>query len=188
VKQLDSPRLSTVRAKMAELQVEKARLKADGAVIRSRIQNAPHPGNEHERRVKEILGETPVAVELSDADQLRSLQRKIETIDAALAVLDAEFQKELRIVNNDLVVSVRPEIKRLGSKFADAFRDLHAAHLEFDDYIDDLENVGASVGQFRIRPNGLSHPKDLSGSYAYGLKEFIDLGFFQKSNMPKVLR
>jgi hypothetical protein len=95
---------------------------------------------------------------------------------------------ETRYANNKLIESVSPEITRLGKKFADAFRDLHAAHLEFDDYIDGLEDVGASVGQFRIRPNGLSHPKDLSGSYAYGLKEFIDSGFFQKSNMPKVLK
>jgi hypothetical protein len=183
-----SPRIPLLRAKRAELHVEKAQKIAECAIIRQRTAEEPNPGNAHDRRVAEILGEKPVAVSLPDTDKLRVLQQEIEAINAAISILDSEIQKETRIANNKLIESVSPELTRLGNAFAKAFADLHAAHLEFDDYIDDLENVGASVGQFRIRPNGLSHPKDLSGSYAYGLAEFIDSGFFSKSNMPKVLK
>jgi hypothetical protein len=109
-------------------------------------------------------------------------------INGGVSLLDGEILKDTRVANNRLLDSVMPEIVRLGNNFAKAFADLHARHLEFDQYIDLLEEVGASVGSFRIRPNGLSHPKDLSGSYAYGLQEFIEAGFFSRSNLPKVLK
>jgi hypothetical protein len=183
-----STRLVQLRQKRAERHVIISNLKSQCAVIVARLQDAPNPGNEREIRLREILGEPPIAASLSDQDQLTALRKELESQNAAVSIIDKEILTETRYANNKLIESVSPEITRLGKKFADAFRDLHAAHLEFDDYIDGLEDVGASVGQFRIRPNGLSHPKDLSGSYAYGLKEFIDSGFFQKSNMPKVLK
>jgi hypothetical protein len=124
----------------------------------------------------------------SDPERLTQLLRELEDLNIAEKIVEGTTQTETRLAGNKLIEFASVEITRLGKKFADAFRDLHAAHLDFDDYIDGLEDVGASVGQFRIRPNGLSHPKDLSGSYAYGLKEFIDSGFFSKSNMPKALR
>jgi hypothetical protein len=124
----------------------------------------------------------------ADTERFTQLLRELDDLNIAEKIVDSAIQTETRLAGNKLIESVTPEITRLGKKFADAFHELHAAHLEFDEYVDGLEDVGASVGQFRIRPNGLSHPKDLSGSYAYGLKEFIDSGFFSKANMPKVLR
>jgi hypothetical protein len=183
-----STRLVQLRQKRAERHVIISNLKSQCAVIVARLQDAPNPGNEREIRLREILGEPPIAVSLSDPDQLTALRKELESQNAAVSIIDQEILIETRYANNRLIESVSSEISRLGKKFADAFRDLHQAHLDFDEYIDGLEDVGANVGQFRIRPNGLSHPKDSSGSYAYGLKEFIDSGLFSKSNMPKVLR
>jgi hypothetical protein len=124
----------------------------------------------------------------ADTDRLPVLLRELEDLNIADNIVNGQIQAESRLAGNKLIESVRPEIMRLGSKFANAFRDLHAAHLEWDDYIDSLEEAGASVGVFRIRPNGLSHPKDMSGSYAYGLREFVDSGFFAARDLPKVLK
>jgi hypothetical protein len=124
----------------------------------------------------------------ADTERLPVLLRELEDLNIADSIVNGQIQTETRLAGNKLIESARPEITRLGSKFANAFRDLHAAHLEWDDYIDSLEEAGASVGVFRIRPNGLSHPKDKSGSYAYGLKEFIDSGFFIARDLPKVLK
>jgi hypothetical protein len=138
--------------------------------------------------VRRILGEEPVAVVPPDTARLAFLLTELEDLNAAMSTIDAAILTETRIANNKLIDSVRPEIARLGNNFAKAFVDLHAAHLAFDEYTDSLEDAGASVGQFRMRPNGLSHPKDLSGAYAYGLKEFIDSGFLNNSNLPKVFK
>ena len=121
---------------------------------------------------------------VADKTARQQVKNKLAAADFRLLKLP----KELRLANNRLIDSVRPEITGLGNEFAKAFANLHARHLDFDQYIDDLESVGASVGQFRIRPNGLLHPRDLSGGHAYGLNEFIDAGFFSKSNMPKALK
>lgn len=124
----------------------------------------------------------------ADTERLPALLRELDDLNIADSMINSQIQTEERLAGNKLIDSVRPEITRLGSKFANAFRDLHSAHLEWDEYLDSLEDAGASVGVFRIRPNGLSHPKDMSGSYAYGLKEFIDLGFFAARDTPKVLK
>jgi division protein CdvB (Snf7/Vps24/ESCRT-III family) len=183
-----SARLPQLKQKKAEIHVKITNIKSQCAVIRARMQDSPSPGNEHEIRLREILGETPVAMSLPDPDQLRALQKQLEALNAAVSTIDREMLTETRYANNAFLESVRSEINRLGNAFANAFADLHSRHLEYDQFIDSLEDVGASVGQFRIRPNGLSHPKDLSGSYAYGLREFIDAGFFSQSNLPKALR
>jgi hypothetical protein len=183
-----SARLPTLRTKQAELHVENAQNIAQCAIIRQRMAEATDPGNEHQRRVAEILGEKPVAGKLADADQLLALQKKIEARKAAIAILDAEIQKEERLAGNALIDSVMPEIKKRGSAFAKACLDTHAADLGFDEYLDELEESGANVGQFRIRLNGMGHPRDLSGSYFYSLTEFINAGYSSTSNMPKVLR
>jgi hypothetical protein len=124
----------------------------------------------------------------ADPERLAQLLSELEDLDVAVKIVEGHIQTETRLASNKLIDSVRPEITRLGQKFANAYRDLHTANLDFDEYIDALEDAGASVGVFRIRPNGLSHPKDMSGSYAYGLKEFVDLGFFSTQYFPKVLK
>jgi hypothetical protein len=190
IQNLDSyrERLPQLRTKRAELHVENTQDKAQCAIIRQRMAEAPDPGNANERRVAEILGNQPVAVELPDAEQLLALQKKIEARNAAISILDSEIQKEERLASNALIESVMPEIKRRGTAFAKSCADMHGADLAFDEYLDELEGAGANVGQFRIRLNGMGSPRDLSGSYAFGLNEFIDAGYFFKSNMPKVLR
>jgi hypothetical protein len=122
---------------------------------------------------------------LPDTEQLIANHRELEDLYAADARNDAKKVKEEREANIRLIESVKPELTRLGNKWANAFLECHGAHLDFDNFIDALEDAGASVGQFRIRPNGLSHPKDRSGNYFYALQEFVDSGFLKTSNMPK---
>jgi hypothetical protein len=124
----------------------------------------------------------------SDIERLPVLLRELEDLNVADAIVFGQTQTEERLAGNNLIDSVKPEITQRGQNFAKAFLALHAAHLEWDDYIDSLEEAGASVGAFRIRPNGLSHPRDRSGSYAYGLKDFIDAGLFTARDLPKVLK
>jgi hypothetical protein len=69
---LDSfnPRLVQLRKKKNGLHVEIQNRKAECAVVRARMQKTPDPGNEHEVRLREILGEAPVNVRLPDANRL----------------------------------------------------------------------------------------------------------------------
>jgi hypothetical protein len=123
-----------------------------------------------------------------DAERLPQAQREIEDLDVAVKFIDGQIQTETRIACNKLYEAVKSEVTRLGSIFAKAFLALHAAHLEFDQYVDKLEDAGGNTSTLRIRPNGLSHPRDLSGGYWYGLRDFIDAGFFSKSDLPKVFK
>jgi hypothetical protein len=123
---------------------------------------------------------TPASIEL-----LPQVQRELEDLGAALGIVNGEIQTEERIAGNKQYEAVKPEVDRLGKKFADAFLALRTAHLEFDSFVNELEDAGGNVSTLRIRPNGLSHPRDSSGNYFYGLQEFVDAGFFS-SDMAKV--
>jgi hypothetical protein len=122
----------------------------------------------------------------ADPEHLTQLLRELEDLNMAANIVEGAIQTETRIAGNKLYEAVKPDVARLGKKFADAFRDLHTAHLEFDRFVDKLEDAGGNVSTLRIRPNGLSSPADRSSSYMYGLLEFIDAGFSSKSDMPKV--
>jgi hypothetical protein len=124
----------------------------------------------------------------ADEGQLSDNLRKLGDLNTALSIVSGTTQTEERIAGNKQYEAVKPEVDRLGRKFAEAFRDLHAAHLEFDEYVSRLEDAGGNVSALRIRPNGLSAPSDRSSSYYYGMVEFIDAGFFSKGDMPKAFR
>jgi hypothetical protein len=124
----------------------------------------------------------------ADPERLTQLFRELDDLNIADKIVDGTIQTETRLASNKLIETVSDEIQRLGNKFGKAFVDLHSASLEYDRFIDSLEETGANVGQFRIRPNGSSHPTDRSGNFFYAIKEFIDSKFLSQSDMPKVLR
>jgi hypothetical protein len=182
-----SPRLKTLRSKRADIHIEIQNKRTECAVIRARMQKTPDPGNEHDVRLRKILGEEPVTVRLPDADRLKELLTELDALNAAMGTVDAAILNETRIAGNKLLEAVKPEVTRLGSNFAKAFLALHEAHLQFDQYVSSLEDAGGNVSTLRIRPNGLSHPTDRSSAYFYGVREFIDAKFLSKNDMPKVL-
>jgi hypothetical protein len=179
--------LPEMRTKRAEFHIQQSKLRTDCAIIRKRLQASPsNASNEQENKVRQLLGKPPLAETLSDLDQLKANQNELEIIGDAISTLDAEILKRSRGASNKMIEFATPELNRRGSAFANAFDTLRAKHLEYDDFLDSLENAGASIGQFRLKPNGLDHPKQLSGNYFYGLEEFAHHGFFSKSTLQKV--
>jgi hypothetical protein len=124
----------------------------------------------------------------ADPERLTQLLRELDDLNIAEKIVEGTIQTETRHAGFKLIESSGGEIQRLGNKFGKAFVDLHTASFEYDRYIDSLEETGANVGQYRIRPNGLSHPADRSGNFFYAITEFIDSKFLSQSDMPKVLR
>jgi hypothetical protein len=182
-----SPRRSVLRSKRAELFVNINNLKSQCAVIRARMQDSPSPGNLHENRLRQILGEAPVVVSLPDPEQLRTLQKELEILNAAVSTIDAAILAETRIASNKMREAVKPEVTRLGNKFAKAFLALRDEHLEYVEFVEKLDEAGGNVSAIRITPNGLSDPRDRSSNYQYGLREFAEAGFISHSVVRKVI-
>jgi hypothetical protein len=182
-----SPRLPMLRGKKAELHVNISDLKAQCSVIRARMQDSPSPGTESENRLRQILGEKPVVVSLPDPEQLRTLQKELEVLNAAVSIIDTAILAETRTASNLLLEAVRPEINRLGSKFAKAFLALRSEHLEYVELVDKIDDAGGNISALRITPVGLSDPRDRSGNYSYAMREFAEAGFISKSLAPKAI-
>jgi hypothetical protein len=181
-----SDTLKLHKVKKTELNLEKSSLARACAVIRARMQqDSANASNAHENKVRQLLGQPTVTESLSDRDQLQANLEKLEVINAAICTLDAKILKQSGLASAKLIDSQKEEIRRRGNKWAKAFVDVHTAHSDFEELIDALEDAGASVGMLRIRPNGLSHPKDRSGNYYYALTEFIDSGFLSKGELQK---
>ena len=188
IPQLDtfSDTLKLLKIKRTELNLEKSSLVACCSVIRARMQqDSANASNAHENKVRQLLGQPTVTESLSDRDQLQANLEKLEVINAAICTLDAEILKQSGLASTKLIESQSEEIKRRGNRWAKAYVDVQPAHLDYEELIDTLEDAGASVGHLRIRPNGLSHPKDRSGNYYYALSEFIDSGFLSKGELQK---
>jgi hypothetical protein len=182
------PRISELEGKRYALQIEKNAKVAEAAIIRARIQESPSAGNAAENRVRAILGE-PVSPDVPpDMLRLDALLRELNDMNKALGILDANIQKERVVASRLVLAAVKSDVATLGKAFAKAFLDLHTCHLGYNKFIDSLEDVGVSVSALRVCPNGLGFPTDLSGTYMYGVCEFIEAGYLEKSQMPKVLR
>jgi hypothetical protein len=151
------------------------------------MQDAPNPGNEHENRLREILGEKPVVASLPDPEELRALQRELEVLNAAVSTIDAAILTETRFSSNRMLEAVKPEITRLGNQFAKAFLALRSEHLEYVELVDKIDDAGGNVSALRITPAGLSDPRDGCGNYSYGLREFAEAGFISHSVVPKAI-
>jgi hypothetical protein len=182
-----STRLPQLRQNRADLLVSISGLKSQCAIIRARLQDSPNPGNEVDRRLSAILGEIPAVVSLPDHKQLGVFQKELEILNAAVSAIDSEIQKESRYASSRMLEDVKPEIVRRGSEFAKAFLALRDKHLAFNEFTDLIEETGCSVSAIRIRPAGLSDPKDQCGSYPYGLREFAEAGYISHSVAPKVI-
>jgi hypothetical protein len=151
------------------------------------MQDTPSQGNLHENRVRQILGETPVVESLSDPDQLRALQKELEVLNDAVSTIDAAILAETRTASDKLLDAVRPEVNRLGSKFAQAFLALRSEHREYIEFVDKLDDAGGNVSALRITPAGLNDPRESCANYSYALREFAEAGYVSHSVVPKAI-
>lgn len=124
----------------------------------------------------------------ASVERLSQEQRELDALYLARGIADGKIHTEERLANNKLLESVKPELHLIGSKWAKAFVDTRTAHLEYDEFLDRLEDAGANVGPLRMRPNGLSHPNDASGNYFFALQEFVEAGFLLKSELSKAFK
>ena len=183
-----NPRIGELEAKRTPLHAEKSAKVAEAAIIRARIQQSPSSGNAAENRVRAILGEAPLPDAAPDMSRLEQLLLELNDLNKAIAIIESKIREEKIVASRMVLDAVKPDVGRLGTTFAKAFLELHAAHLGFNKFIDAIEDVGVSVTALRLCPNGVGFPTDLSGQYMYGIRDFIDAGFLQKSDMPKVLQ
>jgi hypothetical protein len=121
---------------------------------------------------------------LHDAESLTQMQHELEDLDVAVKTIDGKIQNETRLASNKLLEAVKPELLQRGSKYANAFLALRCEHFEYNQFVDAIEDAGGNISTLRLTPNGLSDPRDASGSYAYGLREFVEAGFLPKSVVP----
>jgi hypothetical protein len=184
-----SPRLSQLRTKQSTLQVEATAKRAEAAIIRARIQNAPSNGNAAENRVRAILGEAPIPDSAPDMPRLQTLLLELQDMNSAIGILDGAIQEEKRNASRLVCDSVKPEVDRLGKKFATAYLDLYNANCEYSNFLDQVENTGASISSLgRVWPASLGSCRDRSGPFHYTMREFVDAGYLSKSEVPEAVR
>jgi hypothetical protein len=123
-----------------------------------------------------------------DQERLWQLQREIEDYAAADGRVDGEERKEIRAASIKLCESVAPEHTRLAKVVANDVIALHTSYLNYLAFVQSVQDTGATTSSLNIvTPTPLGNPRDLSGMFFYTLREYIDAGFLNKSDMPKAL-
>ena len=123
-----------------------------------------------------------------DRERLWQLQREIEDYTGADGRVDGEIQKEIRAASVMLCDSVAAEHTRLVKVVANGVIALHTSYSHYLDFVDRVQDTGATTSSLNVvTPTYLGNPRDLSGMFAYVLREYIDTGFLKQSDMPKAL-
>jgi hypothetical protein len=122
-----------------------------------------------------------------DEDFLTQTLRKLGDVIVASEIVGSTIQTEERIAGNKQREAVQPEIDRLGNIFGKAFLATRDAHIEYETFVNQLEDAGGNVSVLRISPAGLVNPSERNSPYAYGLRELSEAGFLPKTDVPKVL-
>jgi hypothetical protein len=183
------PRIAELEGKRNKLQTEKTAKVAEAAIVRARIQESPSTGNAADNRVRAILGEPLIPDTAPDMPRLQQLLTELQDINSALAILDNEIRNQRGIGSRLVCEAVKPDVTKRANAFAKAFLDLHAAHLEYDRYLDEVENAGTSISSLnRVSPNYLGSSRDPCGGYHYSMRDFVDAGIIARSDMPKEIR
>jgi hypothetical protein len=183
------PRIVELVSKRNILQAQKAAKVSEAAIIRARIQNAPSNGNEDENRVRAILGEAPVPTTAPDMERLDELLKDIHALNSAIGILDNEIHNQRNIGSRLVCEAIQPEVTKRAKAFAKALIDLHAANIEYDSYLDEVENTGTNISSLnRIFLSYLGSARDPCGAYHYSMRDFVDAGYLERSEMPKAIR
>jgi hypothetical protein len=173
------------------IQAKATAMKAECAMLRARLQNAPSNGNASDNRVREILGEAPLADTAPDVVRLDQLLRELQAVNSAVGILDHQIYNE-RIIGSKLVcesVPVKSEVTKRGKAFAQALIALHAAHTAYDAFLDEVENSGTNISSLnRIHLSRIGSPRDPSGAYHYSLMDFVDSKVISREELPKEIR
>jgi hypothetical protein len=173
-----------------ELSLSMAPLTARASVLRAeeREQRIDDNNPTDNNRVRALTGE-PLIVEASGKSELDAVLLSLQDRNAARNRLGTIIRNQKAIASRLVCDEVRPEVTRLGKLFANAFLALHAAQHEYHSYLDQVENTGASIASLpNVFISGLGSARDLSGTFMYAMKDFIEAGFLQKADMPKVLQ
>lgn len=183
-----NPRLAELEAKRNSLQAQRTAKVAEAALMRARIQESPNAGNAAENKVRAILGEPLLPAAAPDMQRLEELLVELSTLNAALGKLDGLIEKEKSIASRVVCEQVKPEVSRLGKKFAKALIDLHGAQNEYHALLERVQDTGAAIGSLpHVFISGLGSARDRSGMYSYAIKDFIEAGYLSKSDMPRAL-
>jgi hypothetical protein len=186
----NTPRLIELVSKRNAEQVEKTTMIAEIANMRARMATeSSGAGNAAENRVRAILGEAVQPDTTPDISKLEAMLQELNIRNRTIAILDDLITTEKAAASRLLCKAEKPEVDKRGKAFARAFVELHAAQLEYHDYLDRIQDTGASIGSLpNVFISGLGNAKDRSGQYWYGMKDFIGAGYLSPSDKPKELQ
>jgi hypothetical protein len=183
------PRIAELESKRNKLQTDRTAKVAEAAIIRARIQEAPDTGNAADNRVREILGEAPLADSAPDMPRLEQLLIELNDLNRALGILDNEIRNQKNIGSRMVCEAVKADVTKRAQAFAQALIDLHAANIEYDRYLDEIENTGTNISSLnRVFLSYIGGAHDPCGGYHYSLRDFVDAGVITRSEMPKEIR
>ena len=171
------------------LHVEGAAIRAEVATINARMRDTPNPGTAVANRIRAKLGQALLPDTEPDLEMIKKLRINLHDVNSAIAILDSEIEKEKVIASRLVCKAVKSEVDRLGKSFAAAFASVYFSHSEYIEFLDKVEDTGASVASLgRVWPSALGHPRDKSGAYYYGFKEFLEGGLIEKNAIPQAIR
>ncbi|MGY3588518.1 FtsZ-binding cell division protein ZapB [Bradyrhizobium sp. USDA 4341] len=184
-----NPRIAELENKRNSLQAEKTAKVAEAAIIRARIQTAPSNGNAADNRVRSILGQAPLPDADPDMPRLDKLLLELSDLNKAIGILDSEIRNQRDIGSRLVCDAVKPDVMKRAKAFAKALFDLHAAHTDYDRYLDEVENTSANISSLnRVFLSFLGSSRDPCGGYHYSMREFVDAGVIDRSDMPQAVR
>jgi len=141
-----------------------------------------------ENRIRALTGQPPM-LSGSDVSELNEVLLAIQDRKNARDRLAGIIEREKMVASRLVCESVKPEVQRLGKRFAEAMLQLHSSHSLYAKYIDEIEDVGASIGSLgRVWPTGLGHWADPGGPYHYFFEELSEAGFIDKASIPVEVR
>ena len=149
-----------------------AALRSDTAIRVARIQsNRPEPGNQEENKLRDVLGQTRLPDVLSDVEQVTKNRIELTILTNGMPMRLSAVQREKDVASSKLCDLVASDHRELVKDVASSFSALHGSLTRYFDFLDAIENTGASTTALRpVFPTGF-HPRDASGAIHWAIKE-----------------
>lgn len=164
-------------------------LTADTMTRLARVRaNRPDPGNRDENQRREVLGLGRLPDVLSDPEEIEKNRIELTIRRNKMPILCDAVQKQKDIASKLLCEEVAPDHTAHVKDVNKNLSGLHGSLTRYFDFLNNVENTGASTTALSpIFPTGL-HPRDTSGIFHWTFKEMRENGHISMREIPEAVR
>jgi len=186
-----SPKYAELVARKVELN-ERLRLAQDDVVrlTRSLAGSDMEVVGEREQRIASLVGDPPPALKSPILEKINTTKAEVAELKEAARLVDIRVREEWLKASAAVCELVQEQHRAIMLEMFSKASELHAVWVQHEALIDELRRAGVAISGLRSRSPDFCgrHPSAKDAELACWMREMIEAGFVERSDLPELYR